>query len=120
MKKIIMLSVFFCLLLAGNARADVAPSDLTIVSDHASVCMVTDHFMGVPQIPVKADGKTYYGCCQGCVGNIQKNADVRYAADPVTGVPVDKAQAVIAKDGTGKVYYFESEETYQRFVGEHR
>lgn len=120
MKKILMLTAIFHLLCAGNARAEVVPGGLAIVGDHSSVCMVTDHFMGVPQIPVKAEGKTYYGCCQMCVGTIQNDAGIRHAADPVTGVPVDKAKAVIAKDETGKVYYFESEKTYQRFLEEPR
>lgn len=117
MKKILMLAAIFCVLRAGGARAEVVPKGLAIVGDHASVCMVTDHYMGTPQIPVQAEGKTYYGCCQMCAGTIQNNSGVRHAADPVTGVKVDKAQAVIAKDGAGKVYYFESEKTYQTFLG---
>lgn len=120
MKKILMLTAIFCVLGAGGARADVVPGGLAIVEDHSSVCMVTDHYMGVPQIPVKAEGKTYYGCCQMCAGTIQNDSGVRHAADPVTGVPVDKAKAVIARDDTGKVYYFESEKTYQRFLEELR
>lgn len=116
MKKILKLAAVLCVLFAGGVVAEAAPAGIAIVGDHASVCMVTDRYMGVPQIPVQSNGKTYYGCCQGCVGTIKGDAKVRQAADPVTGVSVDKAQAVIAKDDTGKVYYFESEKTYQMFL----
>lgn len=116
MKKIFKLAAVLGMLFAGGIGAEAAPNGIAIVEDHGSVCMVTDHYMGVPQIPVQSNGKTYYGCCHGCVGTIKGDAKVRQAADPVTGVSVDKAQAVIAKDDTGKVYYFESEKTYQMFV----
>ena len=39
------------------------------------------------------------------------------ALDPVTQEPVDKANAVIVKDATGRVLYFASEETLRRFHG---
>merc|ERR1712232_951318 len=81
------------------------------------VCYVNNNYMGKEQIPVEVDGKTYYGCCQGCVGNLKKNRAPRYATDPLTGREVDKATAyiVLKPNGNGKVLYFESEENYLKF-----
>ena len=82
------------------------------------VCMVNDSYMGKEQIPVEFEGKTYYGCCQGCVDAIQNKRSVRYAVDPATEKEVDKAKAyiVLKKDGSSKVFYFESEETYKQYL----
>lgn len=85
-----------------------------------NVCMVNNSFMGREQIPVEFEGKTYYGCCQGCVAAIQNKRSVRYAVDPATGKEVDKAKAyiVIKDDGSRKVSYFESESSYKRYLKE--
>lgn len=82
------------------------------------VCYVNDKYMGKEQIPVEVDGKTYYGCCKGCVINLQNNREVRYAIDPLTNKEVDKATAyIVIKSGTdGEVQYFESEQNYQKYV----
>ncbi len=85
------------------------------------VCMVNDKYMGKEQIPVEYKGKIYYGCCQGCIGNLQNNRAVRYAIDPATGKEVDKATAyiVMKPNGTGEVLYFESEENYTKYKENH-
>lgn len=83
------------------------------------VCMVNDKFMGIDQIPVIADKKTYYGCCQNCVDKIQSNQNnVRFAKDPLTGERVDKADAyiVMLTDGSNKALYFKSEKNYQKYL----
>ncbi len=105
------------MIFASQARAETN-GGLELVQDHSKVCMVTNSFMGVPQIPVSAGGKTYYGCCQGCVGKVANDPSVRYAIDPVSGARVDKATAVIAKDGSGKLFYFASEKTFKRFAAQ--
>lgn len=81
------------------------------------VCYVNNNYMGKEQIPVEVDGKTYYGCCMGCVGNLKKNRAPRYARDPLTGNEVDKATAyiVLKPNGNGKVLYFQSEENYLKY-----
>ena len=79
--------------------------------------MVNDAYMGRPQIPVEVEGRTYFGCCPGCQLKLETNPQMRTARDPVTGEPVDKAKAVIAKDSIGKIYYFASEDTLRRFRG---
>ncbi|HET9226665.1 MAG TPA: hypothetical protein VFR31_08360 [Thermoanaerobaculia bacterium] len=79
------------------------------------VCMVNNQVFEKDQIPVAVDGKTYYGCCEMCKERLAKDAAARTATDPVTGKPVDKATAVIAAMPDGKVLYFESQETYEKY-----
>ena len=82
---------------------------------HKDVCMVTDNVGLMKMIPVQVEGKTYYGCCQGCVGKLKNNRSVRFSTDPVTGREVDKAKAFIVADKANKALYFESKETAERF-----
>ncbi|MCP4052728.1 MAG: hypothetical protein GY739_06640 [Mesoflavibacter sp.] len=80
------------------------------------VCMVNDAYMGKPQIPVPVNGKTYYGCCQMCVGTLNNNEDARVAKDPVSNNNVDKTEAyIVLLDKEGKVGYFESEKNFLKF-----
>ena len=82
---------------------------------HKDVCMVTNNVGLMKIIPVKVEGKTYYGCCQGCVGKLKNNRSYRYTIDPVTGREIDKAKAFIVADKAKKALYFESKETAERF-----
>ena len=85
------------------------------VDDVKKVCMVNNQVMGKDQIPVEVEGKTYYGCCEMCKERIAKDPAVRYSIDPVSGVRIDKATAVIGARPDGTTLYFESEanlETY--------
>lgn len=83
--------------------------------DPKVVCMVNDAVMGKTQIPVKFEGKTYYGCCEGCVDKLKTVRAARYAADPVTGKEVDKAKAVILEGPSGEALYFESLDTAGKY-----
>jgi YHS domain-containing protein len=83
--------------------------------DATKVCMVNDHFMAAPQIPVAVEGKTYYGCCPMCERRLREQPDSRFGIDPVSKKRVDKAGAVIGKFESGKVLYFESEQTFQAY-----
>ena len=80
--------------------------------------MVNDSVMKGPQMPVPVEGKTYYGCCAGCVKTLQSDCSVRVAKDPVTGHEVDKATAFILADPKmkGKALYFESQETAREYL----
>jgi len=80
------------------------------------VCMVNDKVFGTPQIPVEFEGKTYYGCCQGCVKRINEDKTVRYSTDPLTGREVDKATAFIVEGAGGEALYFESVDTAMEFA----
>ncbi|MCZ7618955.1 MAG: hypothetical protein M5U32_11850 [Myxococcota bacterium] len=81
------------------------------------VCMVQDRLFPTPQIPVELEGKTYYGCCPMCAGQLREDVSLRMATDPVTGQPVDKSSAITAANPDGSILYFESEETFGQFVG---
>lgn len=88
------------------------------IVENEKVCMVNDRFMGVKQIPIEAEGITYYGCCQNCVKKIQENQEnVRYSKDPLSGEKVDKATAVIVKSNEdGSVKYFSSKQSAEEFM----
>jgi YHS domain-containing protein len=103
---------------APTAEAPAKPAaeaELTLVSDTSQVCMVNNQFMGRAQIPVEVGGKTYFGCCEMCKKRLADNPAARAANDPVSGKPVDKAMAVIARRATGEVLYFESTENFERY-----
>jgi YHS domain-containing protein len=79
------------------------------------VCMINDHFMAAPQIPVSVEGKTYYGCCPMCEQRLRTQPDSRFGIDPVSKKRVDKASAVIGKLESGSVLYFENEQTFNAY-----
>ncbi|MBC7975017.1 MAG: TRASH domain-containing protein [Myxococcales bacterium] len=93
------------------------PAGLARVSDPSQVCMVTDQFMGKPQIAVEVEGRTYYGCCPMCKDKLNNQPELRTARDPVTSEEVDKAKALIVQDGSGKLMYFATEDTLRRYRG---
>tara|TARA_R110002049_G_scaffold116099_1_gene268408 strand:+ start:7134 stop:7568 length:435 start_codon:yes stop_codon:yes gene_type:complete len=80
------------------------------------VCMVNDAYMSKPQIPVPVNGKTYYGCCQMCVGTLNNNETARTGIDPLSKKPVDKTEAyIVLMKEEGDVAYFESKENYLKY-----
>jgi len=99
----------------GPREAAAAPATLTRAAPN-EVCMVNDKVFGTPQIPVEFEGKTYYGCCQGCVKRINEDKTVRYSTDPLTGREVDKATAFIVEGAGGEALYFESIDTAMDFA----
>ncbi len=79
------------------------------------VCMVNNAYMGSPQIQVPVDGKTYYGCCEMCVGKLNNDENARMGKDPFSGKMIDKSQAyIVLSSKDGAVDYFESEESYKK------
>lgn len=105
---IILLSFPYLLLAAPSAE------ELTLVQND-KVCMVTDMVFPRTQIPVKIQGKTYYGCCESCKGTLSKDDKSRLAIDPISGKSIDKAKAVIAARNDGSVLYFESRENFEKY-----
>jgi YHS domain-containing protein len=84
--------------------------------DPSLVCMINDAYMEVTQIPVPVNGKTYYGCCQGCVDKLNNMESTRMAIDPCSGNPVDKSEAyIVLTNPQGAVAYFKSESNYNAF-----
>lgn len=98
--------------LSSAASAEARSPVLTEVGDHAQVCMITDRYMGSAQIPVTVGPRTYFGCCAACKDKLEKNAAARTAIDPVSGASVDKALAVIGREESGHIFYFENRETF--------
>jgi len=109
-------SLFYMASPAPAATASVAMETTASAGiEHSEVCMVTDRVFGRPQIAVEYEGKTYYGCCAGCVARIKNDRRVRFATDPVTGAEIDKARAYIVEGPGGAALYFESAETAAEF-----
>ena len=86
--------------------------------ENEMVCMVNDKAFASPQIPVEVEGHTYYGCCSMCEARLQKDVAIRKAADPISGVKVDKATSVIGAGPDGAVKYFENEENLKKYAME--
>ncbi len=82
------------------------------------VCMVNDTYMGVAQIPVEVEGKTYYGCCKMCKAKLTDSVHYRWARDPLTGEEVDKSKAYIVLQSSHDIaiHYFKSEENYKAYA----
>src|SRR5690606_21580275 len=79
------------------------------------VCMVNDQVFPTPQIPVDVDGRTYFGCCEGCKATLANDRRARVAVDPVTGLEVDKATASIGAFPDGRVLYFASDKNRESY-----
>lgn len=100
----------------GTALVSRLPGELPgRVSDRSKVCMVNDKVLAQAQLPVVVSGKTYYGCCAGCVDRLNKDRKARVAVDPVSGRDIDKSEAVIIQGARGQALYFESTETARRY-----
>lgn len=116
-KKVKLTLSCLSLLFIFTAMTAYAKSGITLRKvDHVNVCMTNNKDMGKPQLAVKVDGKTYYGCCKMCAGNLKNNAEARYSTDPVTGQKVDKALAFLGALPNGDILYFESEENFNTFL----
>lgn len=90
----------------------VAFSDTAITRlSNSQVCMVNNRFLNSEQIAVPLEGKTYYGCCEGCVKMLKEDPTSHFATDLLSGEQVDKAIAfIIGKPGSKEeVLYFKSE-----------
>lgn len=112
---VLCMLVFSSVLMAHEPEQ--SPLSKPVEAKH--VCMMNDKYMGVDQIPVLVEGKTYYGCCAGCAAALKDNRNnVRSSKDPLTGESVDKASAyiVVLADGTNQALYFKSQKTYQQFL----
>jgi hypothetical protein len=124
---LVSLSFIFCPLVYSEEKVttkDEPPVQSIETRLKASyVCMMDNKYKGKDQIPVEVNGKTYYGCCQGCVSALKFNSNLRYAKDPLTGEEVDKADAYIvlssdgiSSDSSGSVLYFKSAEGYAKYL----
>lgn len=114
---LLTLASLACLLaVPGVALAEDGAAPALTRVEAKKVCMVNDALFQKDQIPVEVEGRTYYGCCNMCKERLAQDAAARTATDPVTGRPVDKAEAVLGAKPDGSVLYFESEETFERYL----
>ena len=67
---------------------------------------------------VSISGKVYRVPDMVCAENMRLNPSTRFARDPFTDNLVDKSDAVIYADASGRVLYFESQDTYRDFIGQ--
>jgi hypothetical protein len=96
--------------------ASLPPQTDTIT--HSKICMVDDIYQGdYPTLSVRLSTSTYYGCDAKAVHELTSKEAVRFATDPVTKRKVNKASAVVGLDRKrdGKVLYFESNETFNKY-----
>ncbi len=100
-----------------KADSHSAVADLKYLKHTESkyICMVNNKLFDKVQIPTEVNGKTYYGCCSMCKAKLEKSQELREAIDPVSGVIVDKASAIIGTSPEGVAYYFENEENMKQF-----
>lgn len=111
----VMRPTYALLLVVMACSTSSTSRDVVELTDRSTVCMVNDRDMGQPQLPVTAEGRTYYGCCAGCVTRLKSDPTVRTGSDPVTGRAVDKASAMVGRLPDGRVLYFESVSSLVRY-----
>lgn len=98
-----------------NIQAGPSSSWLKRVNPE-EVNMVTNRVGEKSQDSVMINGKAYYGSGEGYASTLLKNHSLTHASDPYTGNKVDKADAVIFVDASGRAHYFESTESYSAFI----
>lgn len=71
-----------------------------------------------PSLAVSINNKPYYGCSAKANHDLATTDSLRLAIDPVIKKKVDKATAIIAihPDKDGKVIYFGSKDTYNKYL----
>ncbi|MBI2963421.1 MAG: YHS domain-containing protein [Deltaproteobacteria bacterium] len=86
------------------------------IEDRSRICMIQDQVQAKSGLAYAYQGKTYYLCCAGCVAGFAANPEhLRRAKDPVSGEPVDKAEAP-AYAWHGRAYFFRSEANLEAFA----
>ena len=104
-----------------SEKKEIYLNNLPSIEDtisHANVCMDDDLYSSNARTPVLVMNKTYYGCNQKALKYLSSNESLRFAIDPVSKARIDKATAVISihPDRNGKVIYFASKQTYNRYL----
>lgn len=97
------------------AKAEAPSSWLTRVNTN-EVNMASNRFEKKAQKAVNIGGRTYYASNDMAAASISRNQSARFAVDPISGKKIDKAEAVIFADASGRVIYFESEATGNNFI----
>lgn len=80
------------------------------------VNMVTNRYTKETLSETILSGKVYYASGEMVAWTLQQNPSLRFTKDPLTHKIVDKSDAVIYVDASGRALYFESDETYKNFI----
>lgn len=99
-----------------NIATGPASAWLTKV-DAREVNMAANRYEKKALESVSLDGKTYYVAGTSYAENMRLNPSTRFSKDPVTDNTVDKADATIYADASGRAYYFESQKSFAEFIG---
>ena len=78
--------------------------------------MSTNTFAKTAQKEINLDGSKYFASGTGHEANLARNASARFAVDPLTNKKVNKASAATYADASGRVFYFESDESFNGFI----
>jgi len=84
--------------------------------DSKAINMVTNRLLRGERRAVRVDGKDYFVPDADYGYNFRLNLSLRYARDPLTGRRIDKSAAKAYADTKGRVFYFESEQSYRDFI----
>ncbi|RZT91301.1 hypothetical protein EV201_3115 [Ancylomarina subtilis] len=104
--------------LNSDDKMDYSSFEGEIITD-SMVCMLRGDIKSRPTLPIEINSKTYWGCCQNCLGKLMRNENnALFALDPFSGQSVDKADAIIRQDpqNNKRVFFFKSNETYNQYL----
>lgn len=82
----------------------------------SEVNMVTNRYTQSEQSAVKMEGKLYYTSGEAYIANLKQNPSIRFAKDPISGRTIDKAEAAIYIDASGRALYFKTDDSFKNFL----
>lgn len=93
-----------------------SPSQWLTRVEAKNVNMVTNRTENGTQQSLNINGSSYFVADETYAWTLQQNLNLRFAVDPITNRKVDKAKAALFADASGRVFYFESEKSYEEFL----
>ncbi len=118
MKKLPLLSVIFLSITANVWANEAAPIDANFtgqIHEPGHVCMVKRTTHVHTKFTIDHEGKKYSFCCTPCLDRFKAEPDkLRMAIDPVSGKPVDKADALIYAY-KGRAVFLESKKSLKKY-----
>ncbi len=82
----------------------------------SEVNMVTNRYTNQPQSAIRMNGKVYYTSGEPYIMTLKENPSIRFAKDPITGMAIDKAEAAIYIDASGRALYFSTDDSFKNFI----
>ncbi len=93
-----------------------SPSEWLTRVDADDVNIVTNRLATGGQMKVSIEGSDYYVVNKYYASTLKNNLVLRSATDPYTNKRVNKSEAVIYADASGRVFYFESSDSFDGFL----